>query len=97
MLYTATFALPETTGLSINAILISFVIGSMSYAATNGGIGAYPIAIQSALLLYGISETGGLSFGWIMWTSQTIMVLLFGGLSFLFLPIYNNKTKPISR
>lgn len=91
MLYTATFALPETTGLSINAILISFVIGSLSYAATNGGIGAYPIAIQSALLLYGISENGGLSFGWIMWTSQTLMVLLFGGLSFLFLPIYNRE------
>lgn len=89
MMYVATFAIPETTGLSINAILISFVIGSMSYAATNGGIGSYPLAIQQALLLYGISEVAGLSFGWIMWASQTLMVLLFGGLSFLFLPIYN--------
>jgi hypothetical protein len=63
----------------------------MSYAATNGGIGAYPIAIRSALLLYGVSATAGFSFGWIMWTSQTLMVLLFGGLSFLFLPIYNRE------
>jgi glycosyltransferase 2 family protein len=91
MLYTATFALPETTGISWNAILISFVIGSFSYAATNGGIGAYPIAIQQSLLLYGISALDGLSFGWIMWTSQTIMVLIFGGLSFLFLPLYNKE------
>lgn len=91
MLYTATFALPETTGISLNAVLISFVIGSMSYAATNGGIGSYPLAIQQALLLYGISEVAGLSFGWIMWTSQTLMVLFFGGLSFLLLPLYNRK------
>ncbi len=91
MLYTATFAIPETSGLSINAVLISFVIGSMSYAATNGGIGSYPLAIQQALLLYGISEVAGLSFGWIMWASQTVMVLVFGGLAFLMLPIYNKQ------
>ena len=95
MLYVAKFAIPETADLSINAVLISFVIGTFSYAATNGGIGAYPIAIQSALLLYGINEVAGLSFGWIMWTSQTLMVLVFGGLSFLLLPLYN-KSKKIS-
>lgn len=93
MLYTAKFAIPETADISLNAILISFVIGTFSYAATNGGIGAYPIAIQSALLLYGVSKIGGLSFGWIMWGSQTLMVLVFGGLSFLFLPLYNKKRK----
>ena len=93
MLYTAKFAIPATANISINAVLISFVIGTFSYAATNGGIGAYPIAIQSALLLYGVSENDGLSFGWIMWTSQTLMVLVFGGLSFLFLPFYNKKRK----
>jgi uncharacterized protein (TIRG00374 family) len=91
MLYVAKFAIPETANISLNAVLISFVIGTFSYAATNGGIGAYPIAIQSALLLYGISDVAGLSFGWIMWTSQTLMVLFFGGLSFLILPIYNKS------
>jgi uncharacterized protein (TIRG00374 family) len=93
MLYVAKFAIPETANLSINAVLISFVIGTFSYAATNGGVGAYPIAIQQALLLYGISNAGGTSFGWIMWSSQTLMVLVFGGLSFLFLPIYNKSIR----
>ena len=46
MLYVAKFAIPETASLSMNAVLISFVIGTFSYAATNGGIGAYPIAIH---------------------------------------------------
>ena len=68
-----------------------FVIGSFSYAATNGGIGAYPIAIQQSLLLYELPLLDGLSFGWIMWASQTIMVLIFGGLSFLFLPYTTKK------
>lgn len=93
MLYVAKFAIPETANLSVNAILISFVIGTFSYAATNGGVGAYPIAIQQALLLYGISNAGGTSFGWLMWGSQTLMVLVFGGLSFLFLPIYNKSVQ----
>ena len=93
MLYAAKFAIPETAELSINAVLICFVIGTFSYAATNGGIGAYPIAIQSAAMLYGVSAVAGLSFGWIMWASQTIMVLFFGGLSFLFLPLYNKSKK----
>ncbi|MEI6864832.1 lysylphosphatidylglycerol synthase transmembrane domain-containing protein [Flavicella sp.] len=95
MLYVAKFAIPETSDISINAVLISFVIATFSYAATSGGIGAYPIAIQSALLLYGVSEVAGLSFGWIIWTSQTLMILVFGGLSFLFLPLFN-KSKNIN-
>jgi glycosyltransferase 2 family protein len=93
MLYVASFALPETSGISPNAVLIAFIIGSFSYAATNGGIGSYPLAIQQALLLYGVSEIAGLSFGWIMWTSQTLMILIFGGLSFALLPLYNKKKK----
>lgn len=92
MLYVATFALPETSGVSIHAVLIAFILGSVSYAATNGGVGSYPLAVQQALLIYGISKIPGLSFGWIVWTSQTLMILIFGGLSFVFLPLYNQKT-----
>jgi len=97
MLYFGSFALTETKGLATDAILICFITGSISYAATNGGIGSYPLAIQQTLLLYEVSDIVGLSFGWIMWTSQTLMIIVFGGLSFLLLPIYNrNKKKPLS-
>jgi glycosyltransferase 2 family protein len=43
------------------------------------------------LISYGISKESSLAFGWIMWTAQTIMVLFFGGLSFLVLPLLNRK------
>ncbi len=89
MFYAVTFALPETTHLAFGAIIVGFVVGGLSMALTNGGLGTYPIFVASALTLYGIDENPALAFGWIMWTAQTVMVLFFGGLSFLVLPIYN--------
>ena len=89
MFYVVTFALPETTHRAVGAIVVGFVVGGLSMALTNGGLGTYPVFVASALTLYGIDENPALAFGWIMWTAQTVMVLFFGGLSFLILPIYN--------
>jgi len=89
MFYAVTFALPENTPLPFGAIIVGFVVGGLSMALTNGGLGTYPVFVASALTLYGIDENPALAFGWIMWTAQTVMVLVFGGLSFLVLPIYN--------
>ena len=93
MFYVVTFALPETTNLPFGAIIVGFVVGALSMALSNGGLGWYPILVASALILYNIEDNPARAFGWIMWTAQTLMVLLFGGLSFILLPIYNrNKT-----
>ena len=93
MFYVVSFALPETTNLPFEAIIVGFVVGGLSMALTNGGLGTYPVFVASALILYNIEDNPARAFGWIMWTAQTLMVLLFGGLSFLLLPIYNrNRT-----
>jgi len=93
MFYVVTLAVPETSVLPFEAIIVGFVVGAISMAVTNGGLGTYPIAVASVLILYTIPDNPARAFAWIMWTAQTLMVLLFGGLSFLFLPIYNrNKT-----
>ena len=89
MFYAVTFALPETTHLPFGAIIVGFVVGGLSMALTNGGLGTYPVLVSGALVLYQIEPNPALAFGWIMWTAQTLMVVLFGGLSFLILPIYN--------
>ncbi|MFK5879085.1 MAG: lysylphosphatidylglycerol synthase transmembrane domain-containing protein [Flavobacteriaceae bacterium] len=91
MFYTVTFALPETTNLPFGAIITGFVVGGLSMAITNGGLGVYPIFVASALILYGVDGNPAKAFGWIMWTAQTLMVLAFGGLSFLLLPIINKE------
>ena len=91
MFYTVTFALPETTNLPFAAIIVAFVVGGFSMALTNGGLGTYPVFVASALILYNIDDNPARAFGWIMWTAQTLMVIIFGGLSFLLIPIYNRK------
>ncbi|MCB0472612.1 MAG: flippase-like domain-containing protein [Flavobacteriaceae bacterium] len=91
MFYVVSFALPETTHLPFGAIVVGFVVGGISMALTNGGLGSYPIFVASVLIMYHIEDNPARAFGWIMWTAQTLMILLFGGLSFLFLPIYNRR------
>jgi hypothetical protein len=60
--------------------------------ATQGGIGAYQLAIQKTLTLYGINEVSGLAFGWLLWSVQTIMLLVAGPIA-LFLLFYTNQKK----
>ncbi|GAB5398664.1 MAG: lysylphosphatidylglycerol synthase transmembrane domain-containing protein [Aureisphaera sp.] len=87
--YTATQALPDTSEISLGTVIITFVVGSFAFAFTNSGFGTYPAAIMGILLVFGIPETLGTAFGWIVWTSNIAAILLFGVLSFIFLPIYN--------
>lgn len=97
--YVATFyfgmkTIEETASLSISVIISTFVVGSLAVTFTNGGFGAFPLMIAQILTLYGIALTAGTAVGWILWSSQTAIVIILGGLSFLFLPIFNKKTKP---
>src|SRR5690554_437338 len=89
--YFGTKILPETSAVSLGVTMVAFVVGSLAISFTNGGIGAFPLLIAKILALYGISLTAGTAFGWILWTSQTVMVLVLGSLSFLLLPIVNRK------
>ncbi len=85
MFYAGTQAIEDTSNLPIAGIFTAFIAGTFSIATTNGGIGSYPLGIQQALLLYGCPAITGLSFGWIMWSTQTLLILVLGGISFLFL------------
>ncbi len=87
--YLCFFSLPETTNVPFGGILTAFVIGGYTIVLTNGGIGAYPLAIVQVLSLYGISEGIGGAFGWISWAAQTAMLLIFGAASFALMPVYN--------
>ena len=94
-MYVAMFwaTIPAIEGLNVpfGGILIGFIAGGFSIAATNGGIGLYPIAVAGALALFDIPTEPATAFGWIMWTAQTAMIIVFGGLAFLFLPIFNKN------
>lgn len=91
MFYITIFALKETSNIGISAIIIGFVFGTLAIGFTNSGFGAYPLLIAQIFVLYGVSNTAGTAFGWLVWTSQTALTILLGGLSFLLLPVLNRK------
>ncbi len=90
-MFWATIPAVENLSVPFGGVLIGFIAGGFSIAATNGGVGLYPVAVAGALSLFGIDEVTGNAFGWIMWTAQTAMIIVFGGLSFLLLPLYNKN------
>ncbi len=89
--YLAIFVFPETSHLSMGAVASSFVVGSIAIAFTNSGFGSYPFLIAKILLFYSIAETTGQAFGWIVWISQMMVVVVLGVLSFILMPILNRK------
>lgn len=87
MFYVCIFAIPDTDSMPVSAVLCAFVAGSFAVAFTNGGFGAYPYLISQVLLLFGYSAVVGTAFGWIVWLSQTALVIVFGLVCFLLFSI----------
>ncbi|SDG38834.1 lysylphosphatidylglycerol synthase transmembrane domain-containing protein [Psychroflexus sediminis] len=91
MFYVLKFAFPDTQDLGLEATFVAFIFGAFAMSVTNGGIGLYPIAIGIAFNTFGVSFATGEAFGWVMWGTQTGLVILLGGFSFLILPLINRR------
>ncbi|WP_299531063.1 lysylphosphatidylglycerol synthase transmembrane domain-containing protein [Ulvibacterium sp.] len=91
MFWVIKFTVPETENLTLGALLVAFVAGAFAMATTNGGLGLFPIVVTAALSFFGISKTSGDAYGWIMWTAQNLMIVIFGAISFLVLPLWNRN------
>ncbi|WP_291865010.1 lysylphosphatidylglycerol synthase transmembrane domain-containing protein [Maribacter sp.] len=91
MFWVIKFTVLETIDLSVSQILVAFIAGAFAMSATNGGLGLFPIAVSKALVVFGISSVSGDAYGWIMWIAQTLMLVVFGTISFLVLPLLNRK------
>jgi uncharacterized protein (TIRG00374 family) len=91
MFYIAKFALPETSEIGFDIIIMGFVFGSLAIGFSNGGLGAFPFSIALIFSLYGISNDIGTAFGWLIWTSQTFLTILLGLISYVLLPILNRN------
>ena len=78
-------------GMLPSLTLLSF--GSLAMIVTQGGIGAYQIAVQESLIAYGIPAVNGLAFGWLLWGFQTLLVLAVGVVCLILLPLVNRHRK----
>ena len=91
MFYFTSKAFVGLNQVSFFELMISFTLAALSIMFSNGGIGIYPLAVEESLGWYGVQSTIGLAFGWVMWLSQTLMVVIFGGLSLFILPFINRS------
>lgn len=85
------YSLLETSTLSWVPSLTILTFGSFAMIATQGGVGAYQLAVQKTLTIYGIAEVIGLAYGWLLWLVQTIMLLVVGPVSMFLLFFFNRK------
>lgn len=92
MFYVTFFSLPSVENVPFSGVVTAFVMGGIAVTVTNGGIGAYPLAIAGVLALYGVAQSQGYAFGWVVWTGQTIMLVLAGLVSSILLPRMNKKS-----
>ena len=86
-LYVAFFAFGFTRelcaepGLAFGLVpcLVAFVLSSIGMAIpSNGGLGPWNIAVIFGLAVYGIGEAEGTAFSMVVWSAQTVMLILLG-------------------
>ncbi len=85
------FSVPELNIVNNTLILSAFIVGVFSISLSNHGFGVYPLAISLYLSNFGINTEIGLTYGWIAWSCQAVITLIFGGLSFFVLPLLKTR------
>ncbi len=89
--YMIKFSIPEFSIIPTELIFPAFVVSVFSISLSNHGLGLYPLAISLFLLEFAINTEIGLAYGWLAWSCQAIITLIFGGLSFFVLPLFNSS------
>lgn len=94
------FALQETSVLGVGGGLTTLALGSIGMIISPGGIGAYAWIIATLVGWYGLNEiTIGNALGWLLWSVQTLVILIGGVLCFSLLSYFNKKqvaVQPVS-
>lgn len=85
------YAFEQTSTLSPSVTLACMTFGTFAFIAIQGGIGAYPLIVMEVLGLFGVASSVGYAFGWVAWCASTLVILLFGFLSLILLPLINKK------
>jgi hypothetical protein len=88
---TSLLALPDTAEVAFSAALPCLLFGGIAMTLVQGGIGIYPLFISQVLVLYNVAKPIGYAYGWVSWTVQTSLVIVFGLLSLFLLNYLNRK------
>lgn len=85
--YIGFYALSATSSLGIGAAFSVLSLATLAMIVSPGGLGAFPFAVQQVLLIYDVDN---ISFGWLMWSVTTGIVIVVGIICFGLL-IYQNR------
>lgn len=92
------YALQETAHLGVGGGLTTLAFGSIGMIVAPGGIGAYAWIVSKLMGWYGVNEeTIGNALGWLLWSVQTVIVLIGGLICFGFLSYHNKKRQIAAR
>lgn len=90
--YAGLYAIKETAHLGIHGAITTLAVGSVGMILTPGGIGAYPLLVSQLIGLYGLDAiTTGTASGLLLWSAQTIIILLGGFVCFALISYVNKK------
>jgi hypothetical protein len=96
--YMGFFAMKDMSQYGIKAAFSALSFGSLGMIIPSpGGIGSFQYAVQQVMVLYGITAEKGLSLGMLIWIAQTGIIIIFGTICFLLLPIINKHKNEKSR
>ena len=91
------FAFEVTADFPIAGVLIGYIAGTLGLLFINGGIGAYPYLVGVVVTYYmgdlAGSEGIGKALGMIIWLSQTLLMIMLGLISLIFIPRNYKKEK----
>lgn len=91
-IYIGFYAFPDITHLGFKGSLSVLTFGSVGMIIpTPGGVGSYQYILQKTLPLYDVDEVTAFAFGNVLWGAQTIILIVFGLISLVLLPLYNAK------
>lgn len=89
------YALQETMHLGVGGGLSILAFGSLGMIVSPGGIGAYAWIVSELMSWYHLDKnTIGNALGWLLWSVQTLIILI-GGVVFFGLLSYHNKKKKL--
>ena len=95
MSYVVVFSMPQTAGISLVAGLSILAMGGIGMAApVQGGLGTYHWLVSGVLMVYGAPKEEAVLLAFVLHTSQTLLVVVAGGLSLL-LSFFRNRNKAL--
>jgi glycosyltransferase 2 family protein len=93
MTFTAFFALDATSGLNFADAITVMSLGSLGMVApVPGGIGAYQFVVKAILTeIYLVPSEPAVSYSIILWSAQSLMIIVLGGISYYILVFKKSK------